>query len=105
MGDESDAEPMSADILTDNIEGSQYHLIINMRDAQYKIRDRIKQRQAERKEALLSAQNRGKGLHKVFKGVVNELSESITIMKESGSEVSHFIPEPRNFAEVTILSS
>ena len=25
-------------------------------------------------------------------------------MGESGSEVSHFIPEPRNFAEVTKLS-
>ena len=41
---------------------------------------------------------------KVFKGVVNELSESLPIMGESGSEVSYFIPEPRNSAEVTKFS-
>ena len=28
----------------------------------------------------------------------------MTYLGESGSEVSHFIPEPRNFAEVTKLS-
>ena len=28
----------------------------------------------------------------------------MTDLGESGSEVSHFIPEPRNFAEVTKLS-
>ena len=46
----------------------------------------------------------GKGLHKLFKAVVNELSEALPILGESGSEVSYFIPETRNFAEVTILS-
>ena len=32
------------------------------------------------------------------------MSQELTPLGESGSEVSHFIPEPRNFAEVTKLS-
>ena len=46
----------------------------------------------------------GKGLHKVFKAVVNEISQALPILDESESEVSYFIPEPSNFAEVTRLS-
>ena len=46
----------------------------------------------------------GKGLHKVFKTVVKEISQYLPPLGESGSEVSHFIPEPRNFSEVTKLS-
>ena len=46
----------------------------------------------------------GKGLHKVFKTVVNEISQELTPLGESSSEVSHFIPEPRKFSEVTKLS-
>ena len=46
----------------------------------------------------------GKGLHKVFKTVVNEIWQVLPIFGESGSEVSYFIPEPRNFSEVTRLS-
>ena len=46
----------------------------------------------------------GKGLHKVFKAVVNEISQVLPILGESGSQVSYFVPEPRNFSEVTILS-
>ena len=42
----------------------------------------------------------GKGLHKVFLTVVKEISQELTPLGESGSEVSHFIPEPRNFAGV-----
>ena len=45
-----------------------------------------------------------KGLHNVFSTVVKEISQELTPLKESGSEVSHFIPEPRNFAEVTKFS-
>ena len=45
-----------------------------------------------------------KGLHKVFKNVVKEISQEFPPLGESGSEVSHSIPEPRNFAEVTKLS-
>ena len=45
-----------------------------------------------------------KGLHKVFNAVVNEISQALPILNESGSEVSYFIPEHRKFVEVTILS-
>ena len=41
-----------------------------------------------------------KGLHKLFSTVVKEISQELTALGESGSEVSHFIPEPRHFAEV-----
>ena len=46
----------------------------------------------------------GKGLHKLFSTVVKDISQELTALGESGSEVSHFIPEPRNFAEVKKLS-
>ena len=46
----------------------------------------------------------GKSLHKVFSTIVLEISQKLTNFGESGSEVSHFIPEPRNFAEVKKLS-
>ena len=45
-----------------------------------------------------------KGLHKVFSTVVKDISQELTRLGESGSEVSHFIPEPRNFAKVKPLS-
>ena len=41
----------------------------------------------------------GKGLHKVFKTVVNEISQDLPLLGEYGSEVFHLIPESRNFAE------
>ena len=46
----------------------------------------------------------GKGLHKVFSTIVSEISQELTNFGETGSEVSHFIPEPRNFEEVTKLA-
>ena len=46
----------------------------------------------------------GKGLHKVFITIVKEILQELENLGESGSEVSHFIPEPRNFYEVTKLS-
>ena len=52
-GDESDAEPMPTYMLEDICEGSQYNPSINRREARYKIRDLIKQRQAEWKGELL----------------------------------------------------
>ena len=53
---------------------------------------------------LLSTQNMGRGLQKLFRAVVNEISQDLPILSEYGSEVSYFVPEPRNFAEVTRLS-
>ena len=46
----------------------------------------------------------GKGLHKLFKTVVKDISQYLPPLGESGSEHSHFISEPRNFAEVTKFS-
>ena len=43
----------------------------------------------------------GKGLHKVFSTIVKDISLELATLGESGSEVSHFIPEPGNFVEVT----
>ena len=43
----------------------------------------------------------GKGLHRVFSTIVLEILQELTNFGESGSEVSHFTPEPRNFSEVT----
>ena len=43
-------------------------------------------------------QNMDKGLHKLFKAVVNKISQVLPILGKSGSEVSYFIPEPRKFA-------
>ena len=40
----------------------------------------------------------------MFKTVVKEISQDLPLLGESGSEVSHFITETRNFAEVTGLS-
>ena len=64
---------MSTDMLENICAGSQYHPSINRREARYKINDHIKQRQVGWKVALLSTQNMGKCLHKVFKDIVNEL--------------------------------
>ena len=70
-GDESDSEPSSTDMLEDICDNNQYCLSINSREARYKIRGHIKQGQAGWKRALLSTRNMGKGLHTVFKAVVN----------------------------------
>ena len=45
----------------------------------------------------------GKGLHRVFSTIVLEISQELTDFGETGLEVSHFIPEPRNFAEVIAM--
>ena len=95
-GDESDDEPMYTDILEYFRNGIQSHPNVNRRDAHYKISDSINQRQLEWKEALKATQNMGKGSHKVFKTVVKYILQDFPHLRESGSEVSYFIPEPRN---------
>ena len=104
LGDESDAEPMSTYMLEDIRDFGQPNLSVNRRETRYKICDCIKQIQTEWKEVLLSTQNIGKGLHKVFKSVVNEISQVLPMFGDSGSELPYFIPDPRNFSEVTRLS-
>ena len=91
-------------MLEDIRDESQIHTTVNRIDARYKIRDRIRQRQLEWEGSLKATQSMGKGLHKLFLTVVKEISQYLTALGESGSEFSHFIPEPRNFSEVKKLS-
>ena len=46
-GNESGDDPMSPEMLEDIRDGSQSNTNVNMREARYKIRDRIKQIQSE----------------------------------------------------------
>ena len=83
---------------------SQSHPIVNRRETRYKIRDSIKQRQSERKRELKAMRKMGKGLHKVFNTVVKDISQYLPPLGEYGSEISHLIPELRNFSKVKNLS-
>ena len=74
-GDKPDDEPMYTKMLEDIRNRSKSHPNVNRREARYKIRDRIKQRQLEGKGALKATQNMGKGLHKVLKTVVKGISQ------------------------------
>ena len=103
-GDESDAEPMFTDMLEYIRDGSQYHPSINSIEARYKIRYCFKQSQVELKVVLLPTRNMGKGLQKLFKAVVDEISQALPILGELGSKLSYLIPEPIKFSEVTRLS-
>ena len=102
--EKSDHDFISTEMLEDNRDGSQTHPTVNKREARCKICDRIKQRQLGRKGALKATHMMVKDLHKVFSTIVKYILQELTNFVESGSEVSHFIPEPRNFAEVIKLS-
>ena len=65
-GDESDHDIISTEMLEDIRDGSQTHPNVNKREARYKIRDLVRQRQSEWKGSLKSMQIMGKVLHKVF---------------------------------------
>ena len=58
-GDESDHDPISTEMLEDIRDGSQTHTNVNRREARYKIRDRITQRQSEWKGALKATRSMG----------------------------------------------
>ena len=59
-------------MLEDIRDGSQSYPNFNRREASYKIRDNIRQRQPEWKGALKATQSMGKGLHKVFSTVAKK---------------------------------
>ena len=67
-------------MLEDIRDRSQTHGKVNRREARYKIRDRIRQRQPKWKGALKSTWSMGKGLHKVFSTVVKEISQELTAL-------------------------
>ena len=62
-------------MLEDICDGIQTHPNVNRREARYKIRDHIRQRQSEWKGALKDTRSMGKGLHKVFIMVVKYISQ------------------------------
>ena len=64
-------------------------------------RDHIKQKKSQWKGTLIPTHKMGKGLHRVFNTMVLEILQELTNFGETGSELSNFIPESRNFAEVT----
>ena len=78
-GYESDHDLISTDMLEDIRDVSQSHLNVNKREPRYKINDSIKQRQSEWKGSSKSTQSMGKGLHKVFKTVVKEISQDLLL--------------------------
>ena len=45
----------------------------------------------------------GRGVHRLFRTIAREVNKETPEMGEQGSEVAPFLPEPRNFAEVTRL--
>ena len=92
---------ISIEILEDIRDGSQTHLNVNKRESRYKIRDCIRQNEPQWNGVLKATQSMVKGLHKVFSTIVKYILQELTALGESGSEVSHFNPEPRHFAEVT----
>ena len=90
-GDEPDHDLISTEMLEDIRDRSQTHTSVNRRDARYKIRDSIMQRQFECKGALKATRSMGKVLHKVFSTVVKEILQELTPLGESGSEVSQTV--------------
>ena len=70
-------------MLEEICDGSQSHTNVNRRESRYKICDHIKQRKLEWKWALKATQNTGKGLHKVFKTVLKDISQDLPL-GESG---------------------
>ena len=91
---------ISLEMLEDIRDRSQTYLNVNGREERYKINNRIKQIKLEWKGLLKATQIMGKGLHKVFKTLIKQILHELTPLEESGSEVSHFISEPRNSSEV-----
>ena len=99
--EESYHDLISTEMLEDIRDGSQTHPTVNKREARYKIRDRVRQKESQRKGVLKATRNMGKCLHKLFSTRVKEILQELETLGESGSEVSHFIPETRKFSEVT----
>ena len=58
-------------------------------EARLAIRDRIKQKKSQWKGALRATHKMGKGLQRVFNTIVSKLSQELTNVGESGSEVSN----------------
>ena len=76
-GDESDHDLISTEMLEEIRDRSQTHPNVNRREARYKVRDLIRQRQSEWKGALKDTQIMVKVLHRVFSTVVKDISQEL----------------------------
>ena len=83
--DDSDHDLISTEMLHDICDGNQNNPNINKRESHYKIRDRVRQRQLEWKQALNATRSMGKGLHNVFSKVVKDILQELISLGESGS--------------------
>ena len=70
--EQSNHDFISTEMLEDIRDGSQTHPNVNKRESRYKIRDRVRQKESQRKGALKATQNMGKGLHRVFSTIVKD---------------------------------
>ena len=75
---------MSTEILEDICDSIQSHPNIYRREARYKRHDHIKQIQSEWKVVFKDTRSMCKGLHKVFKTVVKDISKYLQTLGESG---------------------
>ena len=81
-----DDDLISKETLQDIRDGNRTHPEINKREARMAIRDRIKQSKSEWKGALRATDNMKKGLHRVFKAIVSEISQELSNFGESGQK-------------------
>ena len=84
-GDESDYEPMSTEMLEDICDRSQSHPNASRIEACYRIHYHSNKRQLKWKRALKVTRKTGKGLYKVFKTVVKNISQYLPPFSESCS--------------------
>ena len=78
---------ISINTLEDIRYGSQIHQKIKVIGARLNNCERMKQTQNEQKGAEIPEKSTGKGLHKVYKDVVNELNNAFPNLEESDSGV------------------
>ena len=78
--EQSDHDLISTDMLEDIRDGSQTHPNVNKREARYKIRDLISQKESQWKVSLKATHNMGKGLHKVFSTIVKEILQELATL-------------------------
>ena len=68
--EQSDHDLISTEMLEDIRDRSQTHPKVNIREACYKIRDHVGQKESQCKGALKSTRSMGEGLNKVFCTIV-----------------------------------
>ena len=101
--DNSDDISINMDALEDIRDGNYVHLDINARDSRLKYVAILVKLKVNGKYQNSQRKSMGKGLHKLFKAVVEKLNHSLPDLGEPGSEYSHFIPKHSKFSKVIRL--